>query len=389
MADRAWPTLRRAATRSLRAWCCVDVRDPGNAGTVLRSADAAGAVRWSAAAARSTCTTRRPCGRRPGRSSTSPLVVGGDAAEALDAAGRRGARRLLGRGRPRRQRLHRARLAPRRPPWCSATRPPVCPSGAGPARRGGRHPDGRSGRVAQRRRGRRGACASKRSASGGRGAQPYDVLAAPRPTAVAPPLSTATSSGGRWTMLERDGRRAAPRRRAPAPTELGRRRLGLARQALRRWPLASSRELGWPCRADDAGAEAGRRLERGRAQPPGGPGRRAPRRELERRRAAAGAGGRPARPDRGHLAGVRRPIERGATCTWSPRPATSWRTSSSAMGFAVAEGPEAETDWYNFEALNIPPAHPARGHVGHPVPRPGRARDGSAAHAHLAGADPT
>jgi phenylalanyl-tRNA synthetase alpha chain len=32
-----------------------------------------------------------------------------------------------------------------------------------------------------------------------------------------------------------------------------------------------------------------------------------------------------------------------------------------AMGFMVAEGPEAETDWYNFEALNMPPAHPARG----------------------------
>ena len=31
------------------------------------------------------------------------------------------------------------------------------------------------------------------------------------------------------------------------------------------------------------------------------------------------------------------------------------------MGFEVAEGPEAESDWYNFEALNIPPAHPARG----------------------------
>jgi phenylalanyl-tRNA synthetase alpha chain len=31
------------------------------------------------------------------------------------------------------------------------------------------------------------------------------------------------------------------------------------------------------------------------------------------------------------------------------------------MGFSVAEGPEVETDWYNFEALNIPPAHPARG----------------------------
>jgi phenylalanyl-tRNA synthetase alpha chain len=31
------------------------------------------------------------------------------------------------------------------------------------------------------------------------------------------------------------------------------------------------------------------------------------------------------------------------------------------MGFSVADGPEVETDWYNFEALNIPPAHPARG----------------------------
>jgi phenylalanyl-tRNA synthetase alpha chain len=31
------------------------------------------------------------------------------------------------------------------------------------------------------------------------------------------------------------------------------------------------------------------------------------------------------------------------------------------MGYMVAEGPEAETDWYNFEALNMPPAHPARG----------------------------
>ena len=31
-----------------------------------------------------------------------------------------------------------------------------------------------------------------------------------------------------------------------------------------------------------------------------------------------------------------------------------------AMGYSVAEGPEVETDWYNFEALNMPPAHPAR-----------------------------
>lgn len=31
-----------------------------------------------------------------------------------------------------------------------------------------------------------------------------------------------------------------------------------------------------------------------------------------------------------------------------------------SLGFDVATGPEIETDWYNFEALNIPPDHPAR-----------------------------
>jgi phenylalanyl-tRNA synthetase alpha chain len=30
------------------------------------------------------------------------------------------------------------------------------------------------------------------------------------------------------------------------------------------------------------------------------------------------------------------------------------------MGFTVAEGPEVETDWHNFGALNFPPDHPAR-----------------------------
>ncbi len=30
------------------------------------------------------------------------------------------------------------------------------------------------------------------------------------------------------------------------------------------------------------------------------------------------------------------------------------------MGFAVAEGPQIENDFYNFDALNIPPHHPAR-----------------------------
>ncbi len=30
------------------------------------------------------------------------------------------------------------------------------------------------------------------------------------------------------------------------------------------------------------------------------------------------------------------------------------------MGFAVAEGPQVESDWFNFDALNIPPEHPSR-----------------------------
>jgi phenylalanyl-tRNA synthetase alpha chain len=31
------------------------------------------------------------------------------------------------------------------------------------------------------------------------------------------------------------------------------------------------------------------------------------------------------------------------------------------LGFQIAEGPEVENDWYNFEALNMPSSHPARG----------------------------
>jgi len=31
------------------------------------------------------------------------------------------------------------------------------------------------------------------------------------------------------------------------------------------------------------------------------------------------------------------------------------------LGFQIAEGPEVETDWHNFEALNMGEGHPARG----------------------------
>lgn len=30
------------------------------------------------------------------------------------------------------------------------------------------------------------------------------------------------------------------------------------------------------------------------------------------------------------------------------------------MGFTIDTGPEVETDWFNFQALNLPPSHPAR-----------------------------
>src|SRR5699024_3963578 len=31
-----------------------------------------------------------------------------------------------------------------------------------------------------------------------------------------------------------------------------------------------------------------------------------------------------------------------------------------SMGYEIAEGPEVEKDYYNFEALNLPKGHPAR-----------------------------
>jgi len=57
------------------------------------------------------------------------------------------------------------------------------------------------------------------------------------------------------------------------------------------------------------------------------------------------------------LPGVRRPI--GAE-----HPVTKTRNEIVSvfqrLGYSVAEGPVVETDYYNFEALNFPPNHPAR-----------------------------
>ena len=48
----------------------------------------------------------------------------------------------------------------------------------------------------------------------------------------------------------------------------------------------------------------------------------------------------------------------------TPHPLTLFQEEIEAiflgMGFSIEEGPEIETDYYNFEALNFPPHHPAR-----------------------------
>ena len=49
------------------------------------------------------------------------------------------------------------------------------------------------------------------------------------------------------------------------------------------------------------------------------------------------------------------------------------------FGFLVIEGPELEDDYHNFEALNMPPEHPARDmqdtlYLASPVPSGGRRR---------------
>jgi phenylalanyl-tRNA synthetase alpha chain len=56
-------------------------------------------------------------------------------------------------------------------------------------------------------------------------------------------------------------------------------------------------------------------------------------------------------PARGRGRGGVHPVIR----TWQ-RIEAIWRT----LGFDVADGPEIETDWYNFTALNNPENHPAR-----------------------------
>ena len=56
-------------------------------------------------------------------------------------------------------------------------------------------------------------------------------------------------------------------------------------------------------------------------------------------------------PGRGRARGGIHPVVRTGQ-----RIEAIWRS----LGFDIAEGPEIETDWYNFTALNNPENHPAR-----------------------------
>ena len=58
------------------------------------------------------------------------------------------------------------------------------------------------------------------------------------------------------------------------------------------------------------------------------------------------------------------PVTRPTTATGRIHPISQvWDEITaifSDMGFTIAEGPDIETDWYNFTALNFPEGHPAR-----------------------------
>jgi phenylalanyl-tRNA synthetase alpha chain len=61
-----------------------------------------------------------------------------------------------------------------------------------------------------------------------------------------------------------------------------------------------------------------------------------------------------------------------------------------AMGYQVIEGPELEDDWHNFEALNMPPEHPARDmqdtlYLRQPVPAKGGGRAKTLLRTHTSG----
>ncbi len=73
----------------------------------------------------------------------------------------------------------------------------------------------------------------------------------------------------------------------------------------------------------------------------------------------------PASIPNGSISPCPRPVRAAATCTPSRASSANSKSCSSRSGFAVLDGPEVETEYHNFDALNIP-ARPSRArHAGH------------------------
>ena len=146
-------------------------------------------------------------------------------------------------------------------------------------------------------------------------------------------------------------RRRGPPRRGHEPRRAAVVRDGAARQAGRSWPTLKAKLGGLDARR--APHRRARRSTRPapRSRPPSPPAATS----SPPASGAAAARGRAPRPHRGRA----RP-RASATCTSSPRRCEHLEDVFVGLGFTVAEGPEVETDWHNFGALNFPPGHPAR-----------------------------
>ena len=368
------PALDVGARRTASSSCSHDVRDPGNLGTAVRAADAAGCCRGRRerrerrrvqpeGAARDRGQRLPPPDRRRRDRSTRPstrstprdarvlgaVVVGGSAAVARAAH------------------LARARSssAARRPG--SPPRTARCSTATVTIEMAGRAESLNVGVAA--------ALAVLRGAAPARGSRRGPARPRLRSSRTWRPPSTPPRSPP--TSRTRVGQRGAPRRTSTrstrsTPTLRGRRsrarRRGTASSAASTTPerRALGRVLHEATRSVDAALAARRAALRRRRQRARGSrrDRLAPRRARGPRR--------------------RRPASTAGTATSSRGRATSSRTSSWPWGSRVAEGPEVETDWYNFEALNIPPGHPARDDARHDLRRLGHRRVRRAAHAHLA-----
>ena len=335
---------------------CVDVRDPGNAGAVIRSADAAGADGVVCCAG-----TVDPFNPKTVRASAGsvlhlPVVAGGEPAEVLDALAGQGLACLAAvahGGTP----YTEVDLVARSALVFGNEASGPARRSRRPARRRGDHSHGRAGRVAQRVHG---------------GGRPL-LRGAPGP--FAPAL---TCCEWMWPRDDAPGDAddldlvAAATAQADAADHA--RRLAEVEAE-----LLGKRSTPGRARQKALGAPRARPAAGGRAS-----GCRSVAEQIEaivaERRAALEETARAERlaADRLDLTEVTERRGRGGDiCILCRRTRDELEDVFVGMGFAVAEGPEVETDWYNFEALNIPAGPSGPGDVGHPLPEPGRAGDGA------------